>query len=133
MVKNLPAVQERWVQSLGQEEGNGNPLQHSCLENSIDRGTWQATVPGVAKSQTRLSDFHTLSRLAPRSILLWHTLLFQGLIITPFSSLSGFVCVDPSFYPDVPVVLPRLYVCPCHSLPTPAVLYGHSTGSLRDA
>ena len=38
-------------------EGNGNPLQYSCLENSIDRGAWQATVHGVAKSQTRLSDF----------------------------------------------------------------------------
>ena len=35
-------------------EGNGNPLQYSCLENPIDRGAWQATVHGVAKSQTRL-------------------------------------------------------------------------------
>ena len=33
-------------------EGNGNPLQNSCLENSMDRGVWQATVHGVAKSQT---------------------------------------------------------------------------------
>ena len=33
-------------------EGNGNPLQHSCLENSMDRGTWWATVHGVAKSWT---------------------------------------------------------------------------------
>ena len=32
-------------------EGNGNPLQHSCLENSMDRGAWQATVYGVTKSQ----------------------------------------------------------------------------------
>ena len=32
------------------EEGNGNPLQYSCLENSMDRGAWQATVHGVAKS-----------------------------------------------------------------------------------
>ena len=38
------------------EEGNGNPLQYSCLENSMDRGAWQATVHGVTKSQTRLSD-----------------------------------------------------------------------------
>ena len=91
MVKNLPAVQERWVQSLGQEkEGNGNPLQHSCLENSIDRGVWRATVPGVTKSQTRLSDFHTLSQWAHRSILLSHTILSQGLIITPFSSFARF-------------------------------------------
>ena len=37
-------------------EGNGNPLQYSCLENSIDRGAWQATVHGVAKSLTPLSD-----------------------------------------------------------------------------
>ena len=39
------------------EEGNGNPLQYSCLENSIDGGTWWATVHGVPKSRTRLSDF----------------------------------------------------------------------------
>ena len=38
-------------------EGNGNPAQYSCLENPIDRGAWWATVHGVAKSQTRLSDF----------------------------------------------------------------------------
>ena len=33
-------------------EGNGNPLQYSCLENSMDRGAWWATVHGVAKSRT---------------------------------------------------------------------------------
>ena len=37
--------------------GNGNPLQYSCLENPMDRGAWRATVHGVAKSQTQLSDF----------------------------------------------------------------------------
>ena len=36
---------------------NGNPLQHSCLENSIDGGVWYAAVHGVAESRTRLSDF----------------------------------------------------------------------------
>ena len=36
-------------------EGNGNPLQYSCLENPMDRGVWWATVHGVAKSRTRLS------------------------------------------------------------------------------
>ena len=41
------------------EEGNGNPLQHSCLENSMDRGAWQATVHGVKKCQTWLSKLHT--------------------------------------------------------------------------
>ena len=38
-------------------EGNGNSLQYSCLENLMDRGAWQATVHGVAKSWTRLRDF----------------------------------------------------------------------------
>ena len=59
-VQNLPAMQETRVCFLGWEdppgEGNGNPLQYSCLENSMDRGTWWATVHGIVKSQTRLSD-----------------------------------------------------------------------------
>ena len=37
-------------------EGNGNPLQYSCLENSMDRGAWWATVHGVTKNQTWVSD-----------------------------------------------------------------------------
>ena len=57
--RNLPAVWETQVQSLGWEdspgEGNGNPLQYSCLENPVDRGAWRVTVHGVIKSQT-LSD-----------------------------------------------------------------------------
>ena len=97
MAKNLPAVHETWVQSLGQKdplekemathcstvftgfpggsdgkesacsagdlgsipwsgrspgEGNVNPLQYSCLENSMDRGAWWAVVHGVTKGQT---------------------------------------------------------------------------------
>ena len=38
-------------------EGNGTPLQYSCLENPMDRGAWKAAVHGVAEGQTRLSDF----------------------------------------------------------------------------
>ena len=53
-------MQETWVQSLGQEdslgEGNGNSLQYSCLENSMDRGAWQAIIYGVTKSLTQLND-----------------------------------------------------------------------------
>ena len=37
-------------------KGNGNPLQYFCLGNPMDRGTWRATVHGVAKSQTQLSN-----------------------------------------------------------------------------
>ena len=60
MVKNPPAIWETWVQSQEfrrtwedpLENGNGYPLQYSDLENSMDRGAWQATVHGVAKSWT---------------------------------------------------------------------------------
>ena len=41
-------------------EGNGNPLQYPCQENPMDRGAWQATVHGVPKSRTRLSNFTSL-------------------------------------------------------------------------
>ena len=40
-------------------EGNGNPLQYSCLGNPMDRGAWWAPVQGVAKSQAWLSDYPT--------------------------------------------------------------------------
>ena len=43
-----------WGRSPG--EGNGHPLQYSCLENSMDRGAWRATVHGVTKSAIRLKD-----------------------------------------------------------------------------
>ena len=55
-------------------EGNGNPLQYSCLENPMDGGTWWATVHGVAKSRTRLSDF---------------TFTFKGLLQVDFAELCG--------------------------------------------
>ena len=57
-VHNLLAIQETQVQSLGRGrspgEGNVYPLQYSCLENSMDRGAWQATVHGISKSRTQL-------------------------------------------------------------------------------
>ena len=46
-----------WRVEWGGGEGNGTPLQYSCLENPMDRGAWWAAVHGVAKSQRRLSDF----------------------------------------------------------------------------
>ena len=53
MVKNPPVMRETQVQSLDQEdpleEGNGNPLQYSCLENPKDRGAWWVIVHRVAK------------------------------------------------------------------------------------
>ena len=46
------------IPSLGRSPGggNGNPHQYSCVENPMDRGAWQTTVHGFAKSQTRLTD-----------------------------------------------------------------------------
>ena len=65
-LKRLPAMQETRIWSLGREdspgEGNGNPLQYSCLENPTDGGTWWATVHGVAKSPTGLRDFTFMLR-----------------------------------------------------------------------
>ena len=56
----MQELQETRVQSLGQEDslggGNGNPLQHFCLGNSMGRGAWRATVHGVTESWTQLSD-----------------------------------------------------------------------------
>jgi len=59
LVKNLPAKagdtrNTGLIPGSGRSPGeeNGNPLQYSCLDNSMDRGDWQAIVHGVAKSQT---------------------------------------------------------------------------------
>ena len=61
----MQEMEETWVLSLGQEDPlggrNGNSLQYSCLENSMDRGVWWATVHGVAKELNmteRLSTQH---------------------------------------------------------------------------
>ena len=71
VVKNLPASagdirDVASIPGLGRSSrgGNSNPLQHSCLENAMDRGAWQATVQRFAKSQTRLSNLghaHSIS------------------------------------------------------------------------
>ena len=46
-----------WQCIVSSGEGNGTPLQYSCLENPMDGGAWKAAVHGVARSRTRLSDF----------------------------------------------------------------------------
>ena len=60
VVENPPAMQDMaglipgWERSPG--EGNDNPLQYPCLGNPMEREAWQATIYGVAKSRTRLSN-----------------------------------------------------------------------------
>ena len=72
VVKNLPASagdtkDVGLIPGLGRSpgEGNGNPFQGSRLENPMDRGTWEATVPRVTKSQTRLK------QLSSRVLIRW--------------------------------------------------------------
>ena len=74
---NTPGIIEYYTTAFG--EGNGTPLQYSCLENLMGRGAWWAAVHGVAKSRTRLSDFtftfhfHALEKemAAHSSVLAW--------------------------------------------------------------
>ena len=77
LVKNqLPIGDARDVRSIPASgrypgEGNGNPLQYSCLENSMDRGAWWATVHGVAKSQTRLKQLSRHARDYYHNLAQW--------------------------------------------------------------
>ena len=78
------AGDQGWIPGSGRSpgEGNGNPLQYSCLENPMDGGAWKAAVHGVAKSWTRLSDFtftfhfHALEKemATHSSVLAWRIL-----------------------------------------------------------
>ena len=51
MEKKIP-----YLNMLSPGEGNGNPLQYFCLEKTMERGAWRATVHGIAKRQTQLSN-----------------------------------------------------------------------------
>ena len=87
-------------------EGDGNPLQYSCLKNSMDRGAWRATVHGVAKSWTRLSDFtHThmsIESVMPSNHLILCRTLLLLLSIFPsirvFSNESAFCIRGPKYW-----------------------------------
>ena len=75
-VKNLPAntgdisdVGSILGSRRSPRGGNGNPLQDSCLENSMDRGTWQAMVHGVAKSRTQLKQLSLQTFKEPKEAL----------------------------------------------------------------
>ena len=90
VVKNLPASEgdKRDVSSspgCGRSpgEGNGNPLQWSCLENPMDRGAWWATVRRVAKSWTQQSDWALTQHVSRKWIsrVVWGTLILFILVI----------------------------------------------------
>ena len=71
-------------------EGNGNPLQYSCLQNSMDRGAWWAKVHGVSKSQTGLKDY--------TFFLLWGNRILPSLHFT-------IKCIQLSRWLDQPLAL----------------------------
>ena len=128
-------------------EGHGNPLQYSCLENSMDRGAWQTTVHGVAKSQTWLSNWHfhiiwtaELLCCPPETIttllLLFFSFIFvswrlitlkycSGFCHTLTWTSHGFTCIP---HPDPPSHLP-LYPIPLGlpSAPGPSTCLMHPT------
>ena len=116
-VKNLPAsaADIRDVGSipgLGRSPrgGNGNPLQYSCLGNSMDRGTWWATVHGDAKSQTLNTHAHS------------HTHIYMCVCVYIY------ICICIYIY-----VCVYIYVCLCICWrrqwhPTPVLLPGESHG-----
>ena len=114
LVKNLPANEGDMrcmsCPYLGRSSGaeNGNPLQYSCLENSMDRGTWWATVYVTTKSQIRLSDncqFLKSSLLAPlnsSSVYSQHSSQGQSIQsrVQIFSTLFSKSCSDFAFYSE---------------------------------
>ena len=63
-------------------EGNGNPLQYSCLENPMDRGGWSITVHGVAKSQTWPSSFTFFHFSISLDTLAWNTFFMSHVLIS---------------------------------------------------
>ena len=103
-----------WTPGVGKSpgEGKGNLLQCSCLENSVDRGAWWATVHGVAKSRTRLSDLthtpetQTMSAAAAKSLHSHPTLCDPMDCSLPGSSVHGFSRQE--CWSGVPLPSPKL-------------------------
>ena len=132
-VKHLSAMWETRVQSLGREDppggGNGNPLQYSCRENSMDGAAWEATVHGVATSWTRLSDFtsfcfafwnralqgQTTTVFQPHSnFITLGTLIFKSACSLSFLVTPKSILAVPSQSADMPrAVKTQLSQCPC--------------------
>ena len=91
MVKNLLAIQEMWVQFLGQEDPVEKEIaihcRISCLGNPMDKGAWRATVHGVAKNQIRLSDW--TAKAAFRCIYVFRCIYCIFFIHSPVKELLG--------------------------------------------
>ena len=155
MVKSLPAIQEKWVRSLRWEksprEGNGNPVQYSCLENSMDRGAWRAPWGCRARHNWPTNTFtqyflrsaeqskgpwqllkvaKSFLMLSPARASLWtHTKHLSPLTrCFLFWTSQALLCfsMDPEF--QALTVLPGVRN-PSLGLPSPSSLSSHSTAS----
>ena len=82
--------------------GHGNPLQYSCLENSMDRGAWWATVHGVAKSWTRLTDTFAICVGFPRTdpSARLDQLMENARYLTRWAALEGLLLLHVCFLPS---------------------------------
>ena len=112
VVKNLPGDAREAGSISGSGRSPGNPLQYSCLKNSMDKGAWQAAVHGVAKSPTGLST-HAHTHTDTRTL--------KGAELSPTSSREGYcgnlqdasfaphLCVHSSIYP---------YLCGLENIPS---------------
>ena len=135
MVKNLPAnagdtEDAGSTPGLGRSPGvgNGNPLEYSCLENSMERGACQATVHGVAKSRPRLSTHALLKEMvSPKG---HHGMTSDPLahLSQPISSTRGSMSVltfSQRHQPHVVLTLPILALkCPSPVSSQPTLLLG---------
>ena len=128
MVKNLPVMQETWVQSLGLEDplekGNGNPLQYSCRENLVDRGAWRATVHSITEldmhahnANIKIMFFSSVQSLSHVQLFAtpWTAALQASLSITTSQSLLKLMSIES--------VLPSNHLILCHSLLLPPSIF----------
>ena len=116
MVKNLSAMRETWVRSLGQEDhlggGHGNPLQYSCLENLMDREAWWSTVHRATKSQTQLKQLSTNAQGTEYKIF-WYFFFINEMMFLKRSDQDGRVrgpCTPllPQGTPELPLFIEQL-------------------------
>ena len=117
MVKNLPAIQEIWVSSLGPDPGlgvspgggNGNSLQYSCLENPMDRKAWQDYTPWLTKElHTTSVQCNSVTQSCPTLCDPWTASQQDSLSITNSQSLLKLMLIES--------VMPSNHLILCHPL-----------------
>ena len=112
--------------------GNGNPLQYSCLENFMERGTWWPTVHGIPKSQTQLSDLTLFLLHIPQIICIIVNVIFQTLETLPHITTSDCHCRCLAWYMSVCAQLCQTLCVPIYCLPPGFSLRGVSQARILE-